>query len=181
MVDDVRRTTPAGWVAAARAALDEGFVWFDLLTCVDEIGREPAFRVVVRLERPGATDGVRIEVPVDREAPVLDSLGGVLAGAPWREREVTDFFGVRFAGGDDRPLLLRRGATGHPLRKDFVLAARALAPWPGGRDPGDTAGAGRRRAAAPGVPDPAVWGAREGEPATPAEIAASAAGARRRR
>lgn len=179
MADQVRRVATSEWVGAVSAARDEGYDWFDLLTCVDEIGRESAFRIVVRLERePG--DGVRLECLVDRDAPALATLAGVFAGAAWREREVSDFFGVVFAGGDDRPLLGRPDAVGHVLRKDAVLAARTVTPWPGSRDPGETA-AGRRRAAAPGVPDPDVWGDREGDPATAAEVAASVAGGRRRR
>ena len=34
------------------------------------------------------------------------------------------------------PLLLPDGFEGHPLRKDFVLAARAAKPWPGAKEPG---------------------------------------------
>ena len=39
-----------------------------------------------------------------------------------------------------------------PLRKDFVLAARAARPWPGEKDPSDSAGRARRRTLPPGVP-----------------------------
>lgn len=183
MADEVRRATPPAWVDAVRGARAEGYAWFDLLTCVDELGRQDALRVVVRLERRdgGGTDGVRIEVLLDRSAPQLATLGGVFSGATWREREVADFFGVAFTDGDPRPLLARPDAVGHVLRKDAVLAARVVTPWPGGREPGDVAAAGRRRAAAAGVPDPAIWGEREGEPASPAEVAASVAGRRSRR
>ncbi len=61
-----------------------------------------------------------------------------------------------------RPLLLPDGFEGNPLRKSFVLAARASKPWPGGREPGEGHGAaptGKRRVQAPGVPDP-EWGPR---------------------
>lgn len=182
MADEVRRVAPADWVPAVRAALAEGYAWFDLLTCVDEIGRLGSLRLVVRLERRAdhGRVGVRLEVLLDRDAPVVDTLGPVLAGASWREREVSDFFGVTFAGGDDRPLLGRPDAVGHPLRKDAVLASRVVRPWPGGREPGEGAD-GRRRASAPGVPDAAVWGERQGDPATPADVAASVGGRRTRR
>ena len=73
------------------------------------------------------------------------------------------------AGFDDgsglglRPLLLPDGFEGTPLRKSFVLAARASKPWPGAKEPGeghDSARApGRRRVQAPGVPGP-EWGPR---------------------
>ena len=77
-------------------------------------------------------------------------------------------FGLDFDGFDDgtglglRPLLLPDGFEGTPLRKSFVLAARASKPWPGAKEPGESEHAkptGRRRVSAPGVPDP-EWGPR---------------------
>ena len=53
-------------------------------------------------------------------------------------------FGIDFAGFDDgtglglRPLLLPEGFEGTPLRKSFVLAARASKPWPGAKEPGES-------------------------------------------
>ena len=62
-------------------------------------------------------------------------------------------FGVRFAGNERLdPLLLPAGFGAAPLRKDFVLAARAARPWPGDQDPADSGGRGRRRTPPPGVP-----------------------------
>ncbi|MGH9251445.1 MAG: NADH-quinone oxidoreductase subunit C, partial [Acidimicrobiales bacterium] len=55
------------------------------------------------------------------------------------------------------------GFEGHPLRKEFVLAARAAKPWPGAKEPGEggpgAAAPSRRRMLPPGVPD-ASWGPR---------------------
>jgi NADH-quinone oxidoreductase subunit C len=82
-------------------------------------------------------------------------------------------FGVTFDGFDDgsglplRPLLLPEGFEGTPLRKSFVLTARASKPWPGAKEPGESetrAAPARRRVAPPGVPDPATWGPREAAP-----------------
>ena len=36
------------------------------------------------------------------------------------------------------PLLLPEGFEGHPLRKDFVLAARVAKAWPGAKEPGES-------------------------------------------
>jgi NADH-quinone oxidoreductase subunit C len=75
-------------------------------------------------------------------------------------------FGLDFDGFDDgsgqplRPLLLPDGFEGTPLRKSFVLAARASKPWPGAKEPGESdarAAPSRRKTLPPGVPDPAVW------------------------
>lgn len=181
MPDDTRRVDAADWhreVAATRAS---GAAWFDWLGAVDEIGREPAIRVVVRLAPDPDADGVRLETLVDRDEPRLDSIADVCAGAAWHEREVRDFFGVEFTGGDNRPLLLREGTVGRPLLRDAVLAARVVRPWPGAKDAGDVVAAGRRRMVPPGVPDAEVWGDRTGDPATAEEIAASVMGGRVRR
>jgi NADH-quinone oxidoreductase subunit C len=102
----------------------------------------------------------------------LDSLTTVWPGAAWHERETFEMFGVAFEGFDDgsghwlRPLLLPDGFEGTPLRKSFVLAARASKPWPGAKEPGEsdahTAAPGRRKTLPPGVPDPGSWGPRTG-------------------
>jgi NADH-quinone oxidoreductase subunit C len=102
----------------------------------------------------------------------LPSLTSFWPGVAWHERETFEMFGVVFDGFDDgtglplRPLLLPEGFEGTPLRKSFVLAARASKAWPGAKEPGESdsslaraPAAGRRRTALPpGVPDPAVWG-----------------------
>ncbi len=73
-------------------------------------------------------------------------------------------FGITFDGHPHLvPLLLPDGFEGHPLRKDFVLAARVAKPWPGAKDPGESdsdvgAAPSRRKTRPPGVPDPAEWG-----------------------
>lgn len=180
MPDAIRRVDAAQWRAAIGEALPD-HPWFDWLGATDELGRSPHLRVTVRLAPHPDADGVRFETLLDRDDPVLDSVADLVAGAAWHEREVADFFGVTFAGGDGRPLLLRDGAVGHPLRRDAVLAARVVRRWPGAKDPGDVGAAGRRRMVPPGVPDPVVWGERTGEPAPAEEVAASVAGGRVRR
>ncbi|MFX0539425.1 NADH-quinone oxidoreductase subunit C [Ornithinimicrobium sp. Y1847] len=180
---ETRDVAPGEWVAAVRGARDEGFGFFDWLSAVDQTDAAegegvpgPGFDVVVHLldVRGGASgDGlsrvlVRTRVP---EGGELDSVTGVFAGAAWHERETHEMFGIGFAGFDDgsgmplRPLLLPEGFEGTPLRKDFVLAARASKPWPGAKEPGEGEGStarrspSRRRLLPPGVPDPS-WGPR---------------------
>jgi NADH-quinone oxidoreductase subunit C len=73
-------------------------------------------------------------------------------------------FGIGFDGHPALdPLLLPDGFEGHPLRKEFVLAARAAKLWPGAKEPGEggerRAAPARRRMLPPGVPDPS-WGPR---------------------
>lgn len=192
--------SPDRWRTAVSEAVAEGYVFFEWLGCVDEIGRA-GFRVVVALRRIDTSDlsptnwtpaeggdsgrELRmISTQLPRDKPTLESLRDIFAGASWHEREVAELFGVVFVGGDSRRLLLASSFVGTPMRKDAVLAARAGVGWPGGKEPGETsASPSRRRMVPPGVPDAAVWGNRDpaaGE-ALAEDIAAATGGGRVRR
>lgn len=179
-----RRVEPAGWVQAVRDAREDGFTFFDWLSAVDETDAEegeglpgPGLEVVCRLldvRRTTSGEGLRSVLLRTRvgAGARLPSVTGVFRGAAWHERELAEMFGVEVDGFDDgtglglRPLLLPDGFEGTPLRKDFVLGARASKPWPGAKEPGEGEGAtarrspSRRRLLPPGVPDPS-WGPRE--------------------
>jgi len=169
-VTDERREVPvAEWAAAAQAARDEGFDFFDWLSAVDRTADEPpAFEVTLHLYAvaPRALRGLLLTTRVP-EGGELPSLTGIFAGAAWHERETHEMFGLAISGFDDgtglglRPLLLPDGFEGHPLRKDFYLAARVAKDWPGAKEPGQphTGGPGRRKMQPPGVPPP-EWGPR---------------------
>jgi NADH-quinone oxidoreductase subunit C len=59
----------------------------------------------------------------DDDAPMVDSVTGIWAGANWFEREAFDLFGILFKGHPDlRRLLTDYGFIGHPFRKDFPLS-----------------------------------------------------------
>jgi NADH-quinone oxidoreductase subunit C len=172
--DERVEVTPAEWRAAVEALRAEGFTFFDWLTAVDETDREddPGFDLVCHLidiRTPKALRHrlIRARLP---EGSTVDSLTELFPGAAWHERETHEMFGIEFDGFDDgtglglRPLLLPDGFEGTPLRKSFVLAARASKPWPGAKEPGESGDVharptGRRRVSAPGIPDP-QWGPR---------------------
>lgn len=177
MPEERLTVAPAEWVRAVGDARDRGYTFFDWLSAVDESDREedPGLDVHCHLldPRPGPerdlrTLLLRTRVPLGQE---LASLTGVFAGAAWHERETHEMFGQEFTGFEDgtglgmRPLLLPDGFEGTPLRKSFVLAARATRPWPGGKEPGEghsgtsRKSPSRRRVSAPGVPGP-DWGPR---------------------
>jgi NADH:ubiquinone oxidoreductase subunit C len=177
---------PAGsWIASLEIARDKlGCTYFDWLSAVDEPGT--GFRVcahVVSLE--GRTvRRLLIRTTVPHAAPSLPSAVDVYAGASWHERETHEMFGVDFTGHPNQvPLLLPETFEGHPLRKDFVLAARVAKAWPGAKEPGESEHGGpkRRQMLPPGVPDPNEWGPLKGQlppaPARPARGRAAAAGA----
>lgn len=195
----------ASWLAALEQARDGlGCGFFDWLSAVDEPGT--GLRVcahLVALPSAGGTGagprgqagtgreaGVRrllLRTTVPHEKPVLPSATGLFAGAAWHERETYEMFGVDFTGHPDlTTLLLPESFEGHPLRKDFVLAARVAKAWPGAVEPGESAhGAPKRRQMLPpGVPDPNEWGPLKGQlppvPSRPARGRAGRAGAAER-
>jgi NADH-quinone oxidoreductase subunit C len=166
--------TAEEWVRAARDLRDSGFTFFDWLSAVDQTDdpEAPGFDLVLHVydvSRRGAVRGQLMHTRI-AEGAAIQSLTSIFKGAAWHEREVHEMFGIDVAGFDDgsghglRPLLLPNGFEGNPLRKSFVLAARALKPWPGAKEPGESddgrrAAPGRRRMQPPGVP-PADWGQR---------------------
>ncbi|MFJ9886259.1 NADH-quinone oxidoreductase subunit C [Streptomyces sp. NPDC091287] len=159
----------SAWITALRTARDElGCSYFDWLSAVDEPGT--GFRVCVHVAALG-TGTVRrlmVRTTVPHDAAVLPSAIDVYAGAAWHERETHEMFGVAFDGHPHLvPLLLPENFEGHPLRKDFVLAARVAKAWPGAKEPGEPAeghtGPKRRAMLPPGVPDPNEWGPLKGQ------------------
>lgn len=174
--DELHDVALGQWHEAVSAAQATGFTFFDWLSAVDRTYDEaaPGYDLVLRaldISRQGEAGGIRgiritTRVADGESAP---SVTDVYAGAAWHERETHEMFGVAFDGFDDgsgsglRPLLLPEGFEGTPLRKSFVLAARASKQWPGGKEPGEGHDSGkspsRRRVQAPGVPDP-TWGPR---------------------
>ncbi|HMD11320.1 MAG TPA: NADH-quinone oxidoreductase subunit C, partial [Marmoricola sp.] len=130
-----RDVPPGSWVQELTAARDDqGFTYFDFLTAVDQLdaAEDPGFDVVVHLWSMDRREHLLLRTRVPADAPTLATATGVFAGASWHERETFEMFGVDFAGHPHLvPLLLPDGFEGHPLRKSFVLAARAAKAWPG--------------------------------------------------
>ncbi|MFJ4779816.1 NADH-quinone oxidoreductase subunit C [Streptomyces sp. NPDC088762] len=180
---------PAGsWISSLEIARDKlGCTYFDWLSAVDEPGT--GFRIcahVVSLENHRVRR-LLLRTTVPHSAPALPSAVAVYAGAEWHERETFEMFGVTFT---DHPhlvhLLLPENFEGHPLRKDFVLAARVAKAWPGAKEPGeahDPDAPKRRQMLPPGVPDPNDWGPMKGQlppaPARPARTPRAAGAAAR--
>ncbi|MER8031792.1 NADH-quinone oxidoreductase subunit C [Streptomyces bauhiniae] len=173
---------PAAWLTAletARTTLT--CTYFDWLSAVDEPGT--GFRVSAHVVALHPVRRLLVRTTVPHEAPVLPSAVGVYAGAAWHERETHEMFGVDFTGHPALDhLLLPENFEGHPLRKDFVLAARVAKAWPGAKEPGESEHGGpkRRQMLPPGVPDPNEWGPLKGQlPPAPSRPARGAAAGER--
>ncbi|GAA2266459.1 dehydrogenase [Streptomyces ruber] len=165
---------PASWTEALRTARARlGCTYFDWLSAVDEPGA--GFRVSAHVVALAPVRRLLLRTTVPHANPALSSAVDIYAGAAWHERETHEMFGVVFDGHPGlEPLLLPENFEGHPLRKDFVLAARVAKAWPGAKEPGesDHGGPKRRQMLPPGVPDPNEWGPLKGQlPPAPARSA----------
>jgi NADH-quinone oxidoreductase subunit C len=180
------------WYPAADLLRDRvGLDFFDWLSAVDQSDADPPGLDVVlhvadsysgrgtdALGRPGAVPGrvrrLLLRTRVADADGIVPSLTSVWPGAAWHERETFEMFGLEFDGYDDgsglplRPLLLPEGFEGTPLRKAFMLTARASKPWPGAKEPGESdshAAPSRRKTLPPGVPEPGTWPREAGDEA----------------
>ncbi|WP_262379304.1 NADH-quinone oxidoreductase subunit C [Nonomuraea sp. PA05] len=149
---------PTDWLALLTHVRDAlNFTFFDWLTAVD--APPHTFAIVAHVYNPTAGRRLLLRTHVPRNNPHLPTAVDIYRGANWHERETFEMFGVIFDGHPNLvPLLLPDGFEGHPLRKDFILAARVAKPWPGAKEPGESGhGApSRRKTLPPGVP--ADWG-----------------------
>jgi NADH-quinone oxidoreductase subunit C len=182
VADSVRAVGPEHWVDEATAAFADPGSSFDWLSACDELGLADELRVVLRFDTADGR-GLRLETRLPREDARLPTLRGVLPGVTWHERETSELYGIVFDGGDPRPLLIPAEGSpghpgGHPLRKDYVLGARAVTPWPADQGGADDA---RRRQSPAGVPDPAAWGDRPADAGPPDPLEVLPTGGRRRR
>ena len=117
------------WVAPAKIVavcrhLKEKFQYVRLagLSCTDRYPMEPRFEVFYLLHSIERNERLRLKVALGGEAPQLESVTGVWAGADWYEREAYDLFGVVFHGHPNlKRLMMPEDWVGHPLRKDFPV------------------------------------------------------------
>lgn len=99
---------------------------FDMLiaeTAVDYWPQEtPRFHVIYQIYSMPANQMIRLRVPLDGNAPHLQTVESIYPNANWYEREVWDMFGIRYDGHSDmRRIIMPADWQGHPLRKDYPL------------------------------------------------------------
>ncbi len=109
---------------AAQALRDE----FQFEMMVDETAvdywpqQEPRFHVVYQLYSMSHNVLLRLRVPLDGNAPHVETMEKIYPGVNWKEREIWDMFGIHFDGHSDlRRILMPHDWQGHPLRKDYPL------------------------------------------------------------
>jgi NADH-quinone oxidoreductase subunit C len=85
--------------------------------------QDPRFEVLYFLRNIERGALLRLKVRVN-ETDEVPTISGVYQGAAWGERFVWDFYGVVFAGGEKRRMLMYEEFVGHALRKDYPLRGR---------------------------------------------------------
>jgi NADH-quinone oxidoreductase subunit C len=116
-------------VQACRFLKDDPDLAFDFLSDVTAVDRlqlpesRPRFEIVYHLYSLPHKRRLRLKVRVD-EGEAVPSVTPVWETANWHEREVFDLFGIPFEGHPDlRRILMPDDWEGHPLRKDYPVAA----------------------------------------------------------
>jgi len=108
--------------AAAQAAKDAGYNFFEDVTAVDWYPAEPRFQVAYSILSMGLKQRIRINARVSGDDPRIDSITSIWPAANFYEREVFDLFGIHLPG---HPRLTRimmpDNWNGHPLRKNYPV------------------------------------------------------------
>lgn len=110
------------WHDLALRLRDDKRLAFDVLTAVVGMDWGETLGCVYYLTSTSHDWGmisIRVETS-DRKNPMLHSVADVWKVANFQEREVYDFFGIKFINHPDmRRFFLRNDWVGHPLRKDY--------------------------------------------------------------
>lgn len=94
---------------------------FDFLVCMTGMDWGESLGVMYHLRSTTLGHDIALRTETDnRENPELPSVSDIWATANLNEREVFDFFGIRFINHPDmRRLFLRNDWVGYPFRKDY--------------------------------------------------------------
>ena len=96
--------------------------FFDYLFCLSGVDWGTELGIVYHLESTKHRHSIVIKVNTeDREGPTFDSVWDIWRTAEFHEREVFDFFGIKFNNHPNlQRLFLTDDWVGFPLRKDYV-------------------------------------------------------------
>ena len=95
---------------------------FDYLFCLSGVDWGEELGIVYHLESTAHRHIIVVKVKTkDRETPTFDTVCDIWSTAEFHEREVFDFFGIKFKNHPNlKYLFLTEGWEGFPLRKDYV-------------------------------------------------------------
>jgi NADH-quinone oxidoreductase subunit C len=137
LVERYKDRTGEAWGVIAREHIVEvakllkeklGFRLFISMDAVDRLHlapeeQDPRFEVLYFLKNIERNEHARLKVRVNEDQDI-PTIMKVFQGAEWAERFVWDFYGVVFAGGVKRRILMYEEFVGHALRKDYPLRGR---------------------------------------------------------
>lgn len=110
------------WHGFAKALKETPGLEFDVLSAVVGMDWQPVLGVIYYLTSTSRNwEVISVKVTVeDRENPMIHSVSDLWKVANFQEREVYDFYGIKFINHPDmRRFFLRNDWKGHPLRKDY--------------------------------------------------------------
>ena len=138
------RIDNADWVSNARELKLLGYVRCEWLTATHNGGSN--FEITLCISSEDLSKKILVTTSISQS---VESLIDVYPQVAFHEREVAQMFGVTFLGHDTKQLAFETEFAGFPLRRDFALATRAEASWPGAVEP--EVSARRRPVLPPGV------------------------------
>ncbi len=110
------------WHALAQRLKEDKELDFDVLSAVVGMDWKDSLGVIYYLtstSRDWEVIAVKVAV-ADRKNPMIHSVTDLWKVADFQEREVYDFYGIKFINHPDmRRFFLRNDWVGHPLRKDY--------------------------------------------------------------
>ncbi|MDE5652632.1 MAG: NADH-quinone oxidoreductase subunit D [Muribaculaceae bacterium] len=112
----------AKWHDLALQLRDDRRLNFDVLTAVVGMDWKDSLGVIYYLTSTSNNwDMIQVKVTApDMKDPYIHTVSDIWKVANFQEREVYDFFGIRFINHPDmRRMFLRNDWKGHPLRKDY--------------------------------------------------------------
>jgi NADH-quinone oxidoreductase subunit C len=134
----------AEWQPQVADMKHKGFVRCEWLTATHNGG--DSFEVSLMLSKEDLSKSAILSTYVEGR---IDSVSDIYPAVEFHEREVAQMFGLEFSGLKDLSPAFEIELSGLPMRRDFALATRAGAEWPGAVEPDENAK--RRPSLPPGV------------------------------
>ena len=141
---EIVSVTKSEWVNKATEMKQRGFVRCEWLTATHNGGN--SFDISLMVSDEELSESRILTTQIESS---IESLTGIYSSVGFHEREVTQMFGVEFLGNPDTAPAFEIELSGFPLRRDFALATRTDAQWPGAVEPDENAK--RRPSLPPGV------------------------------
>jgi NADH-quinone oxidoreductase subunit C len=97
----------------------QGYVHLSTISCVDWI-KEDEYELVYHLFSYDDLINISLKIRIDREPGIFQTAKEIWPVAEFYERDIHDFFGVKFKGNDNlEELILENWQEIPPMRKDF--------------------------------------------------------------